>query len=66
METLEEYSRMVAVTIHEALRIQIGNRYPEITTDELDRITLDIIDRLARLRGYGVRRECNPQSDEDD
>jgi hypothetical protein len=60
----DEYARATAIVAHTTISMSITHRFPELTPEERAQMFVDIIDRLARLRGWSVRREVCARDDE--
>lgn len=54
-----DYVRASALVTHAALIKTIERSYPTLTIHEQDAMMIDIIDRMARMRGWAIRRECS-------
>jgi hypothetical protein len=52
-----DYARASALTTHEILIRSIEASYPTLTIAEQNEILIDILDRIARMRGWSLRRE---------
>lgn len=60
-----EYERVTAIVTHATLMISIQRAYPKLTIEDRDAMVIGIIDRLARMRGWAVRREFFETENED-
>jgi hypothetical protein len=64
--TQREYVRLTAITLAVQLRTAISGRYPQLTPEELQQMILEVIDGLARIHGFAIRREvCSDDEDSD-
>jgi hypothetical protein len=52
-----DYERISAIVSHAALTKSVEQAYPDMPPSEQDALIVGIIDRMARLRGWSVRRE---------
>lgn len=59
-----EYERATAIVVHATIKRSIENAYPNLSTDDCDAMFIGILDRLARLRGWAIRREYVDAEDE--
>jgi hypothetical protein len=50
----EEYANVTAIVMHSQLKLAATIRFPALSIVEHDRLVLNVIDRLARLRGYRI------------
>lgn len=48
----EEFTKITAIVLHSQIKLAVAHRYPAFTSKDHDRLMLDIINRMARLRGY--------------
>lgn len=59
-----EYERATAIVTHATLTRSVANAYPSMTMEEFDAMIVGILDRIARMRGWAIRRE-HVMADED-
>lgn len=52
-----EYERAAAVVTYTTLSIGIQRSYPELSIEGRDAMFVAILDRVARMRGFSIRRE---------
>lgn len=52
-----EYERLSAIITHATLTRSVANAYPGMTMEEFDAMIVGILDRIARMRGWAIRRE---------
>lgn len=52
-----DYERATAIITHTTLSVSVSRTYPEYTMRERNALIVGVIDRLARMRGYAIRRE---------
>ena len=52
-----DYARLVALSTHASLIKGIEMSYPTLSMLEQDAILVDVLDRIARMRGWSLRRE---------
>jgi hypothetical protein len=55
--SINEYAHVQAMTVHTALAMNIQYSYPELSVPERDELFIDVIDVIARMRGWVVKRE---------
>jgi hypothetical protein len=53
----DEYERISAIVSHAALTKSVEQAYPDMPPSEQDALIVGVIDRMARMRGWAVRRE---------
>jgi hypothetical protein len=53
----DEYEKITAIVSHATLTKSVEYAWPNMPPSEQDAIIVGIIDRMARLRGWSVRRE---------
>jgi hypothetical protein len=61
-----EYERATAIVTHATLKVSIDRAYPELDSSDRDAMFISIIDRLARMRGFTIRREFMLVDEESD
>jgi hypothetical protein len=52
-----EYERISAIVSHAALTKSVEQAYPDMPPSEQDALIVGVIDRMARMRGWMVKRE---------
>jgi hypothetical protein len=52
-----DYARASALVLHAMLIRSIESSFPTLTIEEQNDIVIDILDRTARMRGWGLKRE---------
>lgn len=52
-----EYERATAIITHATLTRTVANAYPHFSMEEFDAMIVGILDRMARMRGWAIRRE---------
>jgi hypothetical protein len=52
-----EYERISAIVSHAALTKSVEQAYPNMPPSEQDALIVGVIDRMARMRGWSVKRE---------
>jgi hypothetical protein len=52
-----DYARASALITHATLIKSVEASYPTLTIAEQNEILVDILDRIARMRGWSLRRE---------
>jgi hypothetical protein len=55
--TQDEYERITAIVSHATLTKSVEYAYPDMPPSEQDALIVGVIDRMARMRGWSVRRE---------
>ena len=55
--TRDNYTRITAIVNHAAIKMAIEKTFPEASNEEQDNMILLVIERMARMRGYAIRRE---------
>jgi hypothetical protein len=55
--TEEEYEKISAIITHATLTKSVEYAWPDMPPSEQDAIVVGVIDRMARMRGWSVRRE---------
>ena len=60
----DDYARATAIITHAVLTKGIEASYPSLSPCEQDEMFIAIIDRLARMRGWSVKREHVMAEDE--
>lgn len=58
--TQDEFERLQAIISHTVLSMCVHRSYPSLSLEETDALIVGIIDRMARLRGWSLRRERVP------
>jgi hypothetical protein len=53
----DDYERISAIVSHAALTKSVEQAYPNMPPSEQDALIVGVIDRMARLRGWAVKRE---------
>ena len=53
----DDYARATAIITHAVLTKGIEASYPSLSPREQDEMFITVIDRLARMRGWAIRRE---------
>jgi hypothetical protein len=53
----DEYERISAIVTHATLTKSVEMAWPNMPPSEQDALIVGVIDRLARMRGWAVRRE---------
>jgi hypothetical protein len=53
----DEYERISAIVSHAALTKSVEQAYPNMPPSEQDALVVGVIDRMARMRGWSVKRE---------
>jgi hypothetical protein len=61
-----EYERATAIAMHATLKVSLDRAYPELTSSERDAMFMGVIERLARMRGFAIRREFTLTTEESD
>lgn len=51
-----DYARLSALVTHAVLIKGIEHSYPALSLDEQNAIIVDILDRVARMQGWELRR----------
>jgi hypothetical protein len=54
---INQYEQISAIVSHAALTKSVEMAYPDMPPSEQDALIVGIIDRMARMRGWSVRRE---------
>jgi hypothetical protein len=62
--TPTEYERATAIVTHATLKVSIDRSYPELSPEDRDALIVGVIDRMARMRGWAIRREFVLSEDE--
>lgn len=52
-----EYERLTAVVTHATIQISIERSYPDLSREDHDAMFIAVLDRMARMRGWAIRRE---------
>jgi hypothetical protein len=58
-----DYARASALVVHATLIKTIEANYPTLTMADQDQILIDIIGRVAAMRGWEIRRLCFEEVD---
>jgi hypothetical protein len=53
----------IAVIVHGCITLLIKEMYPEATQIERDRMFIEILERLARMRGWAIRPDFFAETD---
>jgi hypothetical protein len=61
----DEYARNVAIVAHAILDKSVEAAFPLITPNEKGVLLIDIVDRMARIQGFAVRRAFIEADDEE-
>jgi hypothetical protein len=61
-----DYARASALITHATLVRSIETSYPTLSMKDQNQILIDILDRIARMRGWGLRREPTGRETEDE
>jgi hypothetical protein len=61
----DEYERISAIVTHATLTKSVEMAWPNMPPSEQDALIVGVIDRLARMRGWAVRREFVLNEDEE-
>jgi alkylhydroperoxidase family enzyme len=61
-----DYERGMALRAQAALQAEIDRAWPELSSVEREALFLAVVDRLACLHGFAVRRAFRIDEDEDD
>lgn len=54
--TPDEYERTTAIVTHATISRSIETAFPRSSAEDRDAMFVAVIDRLARMRGYVIRR----------
>ena len=60
-----DYARLAAITTHTTLVKGIEEIYPDLSMEIQNAIVVDILDRVARMRGWELRH-LNTSNDEEE
>jgi hypothetical protein len=55
--TQDDYERITAIVSHATLTKSVEYAWPNMPPSEQDALIVGVIDRMARMRGWTVRRE---------
>jgi hypothetical protein len=61
-----DYARLTAITTHTTLVKGIEEIYPDLSMEIQNAIVVDILDRVARMRGWELRFLCTASDEEED
>ena len=61
----DDYARATAIITHAVLTKGIEASYPGLPPREQDEMFIAVLDRLARMRGWAIKRE-NAMADDDE
>jgi hypothetical protein len=61
----DDYERISAIVSHAALTKSVEQAYPNMPPSEQDALVVGVIDRMARLRGWSVKREFLQDADDE-
>ena len=61
----ENYARVTAIVTHTTLKTTIERAFPDLSQLHLDEMIADIIDRMARMRGFAIQRNRIVATDEE-
>lgn len=61
-----DYARASALVVHATLVKSIEASYPHLTVEIQNAMLIDILDRVARVHGWGLRREATMQEADDE
>jgi hypothetical protein len=64
--TYEDFSRATAIINHAVIKMSVEKTFPNASNKEQDDMILLVIERMARMRGYAIRREVFEGADESD
>lgn len=59
-----EYERATAIVTHATISRSLEVSFPTMSDEDRDAMIIAIIDRLARMRGWAIRREYVDAEDE--
>lgn len=59
-----EYERATAIVTHTTITRSLEISFPAMSDEDRDAMIIAIIDRLARMRGWAIRREYVDAEDE--
>ena len=51
----ENYARVSSIITHSTIKATVDFTFPDLTKRERDEVIIDIIARMARMRGYELR-----------
>ena len=60
----DEYEKISAIVTHATLTKSVEFAYPDMPPSEQDALIVGVIDRVARMRGWSVRREFIKNEDD--
>jgi hypothetical protein len=63
--TQDEYEKISAIVTHATLTKSVEYAWPDMPPSEQDAIVVGVIDRMARMRGWAVRREFVESEEEE-
>lgn len=52
-----EYERATAIVTHATMQLSIERAYPNLSQEDHDAMFIAVLDRMARMRGWVIRRE---------
>jgi hypothetical protein len=63
---VNKYERISAIISHATLTKSVEMAYPDMPPSEQDALIVGVIDRMARMRGWAVRREFVLEHEEEE
>jgi hypothetical protein len=60
---LSEYAAATAIVTSATLKMSIERRWPYLQEQDRELIFIDVLDRIARMRGWSIRHEPIPTED---
>ena len=58
-----DYERATAIISHAVITKSVTLTYPDLTMRDRDEMIISIIDRMARMRGWAIKRDLIPVED---
>jgi hypothetical protein len=51
------YEKTTAIALHLMIKVSLKRSYPNLSVAEHNEMFINIIDQMARMRGWAIRRE---------
>jgi hypothetical protein len=59
----DNYERITAIVSYGTIKLSIEKAFPALSAQEHAQMIVAVIDRMARMQGFGVRRESYVSGD---
>jgi hypothetical protein len=54
---ITDYIRATAIVTQATIRMSLEASWPELSSNERDQLLIQVLDRIARMRGWSIKRE---------